>query len=48
MLNGYVGYLKKSKQGEHEPGADRIMHENPDLYFVESLEDSPNDNDTIL
>jgi four helix bundle protein len=48
MLNGYVGYLKKSKQGEHEPGADRIVHEDPDPYFVESLEDAPNDNDTIL
>src|SRR3990172_7951616 len=29
MLNGYIGYLKKSKQGEHEPGADRVVREEP-------------------
>ena len=48
MLNGYIGYLKKSKQGEHEPGADRIVREDPEPYITESLEDSTNDSDTTL
>lgn len=39
MLNGYIGYLKKSRQGEHEPGADRVVREDPEPYFTESLED---------
>ena len=47
MLNGYIGYLKKSKQGEHEPGADRIVREDPEPYITESLEDSTTD-DTAL
>ena len=47
MLNGYIGYLKKSKQGEHEPGADRIIREDPQPYFAESFEDSTTD-DTAL
>jgi four helix bundle protein len=45
MLNGYIGYLKKSKQGEHEPGADCIVCEDPELYIVESIEDSTNNSD---
>jgi four helix bundle protein len=48
MLNGYIGYLKKSKQGEHEPGVDRVVHENPAPYNVEPLEDSTDNEDTAL
>jgi len=48
MLNGYIGYLKKSKQGEHEPGADRIVREDPVPYITESFEDSTNEQDTTL
>lgn len=46
MLNGYIGYLKKSKQGEHEPGADRIVREDTEPYITESFEDSSNEQDT--
>jgi hypothetical protein len=27
MLNGYIGYLKKSKQGLNEPGANILIQE---------------------
>lgn len=47
MLNGYIGYLKKSKQGENEPGADRVVREPPGPYFTESPEDSADDNTTL-
>lgn len=42
MLNGYIAFLKKSKQGANEPGANTIISEDPALYITESLEDSPN------
>jgi four helix bundle protein len=48
MLNGYIGFLKKSKQGEHEPGADRIIREDHAPYDIESFEDSTNEQDTTL
>ncbi len=46
MLNGYIGYLKKSKQGEHEPGADRVVHEDSVPYNAEPPEDSADNEDT--
>ncbi len=48
MLNGYIAYLKKSKQGANEPGAKHVIHEGPRLYFTESLEDSNDIEDTAL
>jgi four helix bundle protein len=48
MLNGYISYLKKSKQGDSEPGANRSVHEDPNPYFIESLEDSVESEDTTL
>jgi four helix bundle protein len=48
MLNGYIAYLKKSKQGEHEPGVDRIIREDPEPYIAESSEDSTDDNPPTL
>ncbi len=39
MLNGYVGFLKKSKQGASEPGANLAVHEQPALYATESWEE---------
>lgn len=42
MLNGYIAFLKKSKQGANEPGANTIISEDPALYITESLEDSRN------
>jgi four helix bundle protein len=32
ILNGYINYLKKSKQGENEPGSSRSMHESMESY----------------
>ena len=41
MLNGYISYLKKSKQGEHEPGADHIVRDESEPYITDIVEDSP-------
>jgi four helix bundle protein len=38
MLNGYVAYLKKSKQGENEPGARISVHEDAISYLAETDE----------
>ncbi len=46
MLNGYIGYLKKSKQGLNEPGANISIQEEPAPYDAESLEDSNNSDDS--
>ena len=35
MLNGYIAYLKKSKQGANEPGANRTVREESADYFLE-------------
>lgn len=40
MLNGYIGYLKKSKKGANEPGANYAIREETEAYDAESLEDS--------
>jgi four helix bundle protein len=40
MLNGYIAYLKKSKQGLNEPGATINVRESREPYIAESLEDS--------
>jgi four helix bundle protein len=39
MLNGYIGFLKKSKQGKNEPGADHAIREDTEPYEVEPFED---------
>lgn len=38
MLNGYIAYLKKSKQGAGEPGANTIVREDSAVYVAESPE----------
>jgi four helix bundle protein len=48
MLNGYISYLKKSKQGAGEPGANHNIHEDPITYLVESGKDSESTEDTTL
>lgn len=48
MLNGYIGFLKKSKQGATEPGANLTAHEEPVLYDAVFFEDSTNTEETIL
>jgi four helix bundle protein len=45
MLNGYIGFLKKSKQGANEPGANLAIREELALYSTESFEDSTNTED---
>jgi len=48
MLNGYIGFLKKSKQGANEPGANLVVHEEPAVYSTEPFEDSNDTEDTTL
>jgi len=48
MLNGYISYLKKSKQGASEPGATHSAHEAAPTYAVESGEDSLILENTVL
>ena len=48
MLNGYISYLKKSKQGANEPGANYSVHEQADPYDVVSAEDSADSPNTVL
>jgi four helix bundle protein len=48
MLNGYISYLKKSKQGVNEPGSNTVIKEDQPLYFTEPLEDSSDLKDTAL
>ena len=38
MLNGYIAYLKRSKQGANEPGSTGAIHELPGPYSVELSE----------
>lgn len=40
MLNGYISYLKKSKQGASEPGANYSTHEDSLDYITEPDKDS--------
>jgi four helix bundle protein len=40
MLNGYIAYLKKSKQGANEPGANHYAREEPAPYIREPEDDS--------
>ena len=38
MINGYIAYLKRSKQGANEPGANYTVHELPESYIIDSPE----------
>ena len=48
MLNGYISYLKRSKQGAKEPGADYSVQAEATLYVNEAEEDVANDENTVL
>jgi four helix bundle protein len=48
MLNGYIGFLKKSKQGANEPGANYQAHEETVPYIADSFEDFQDADDTTL
>ncbi len=48
MLNGYISFLKKSKQGANEPGANLIVREETAVYSAEPFEDSTDTEETTL
>jgi len=48
MLNGYISYLKKSKQGANEPGANHANRAESAVYPLESVEDLTDSKDTTL
>lgn len=35
LINGYIGFLKKSKQGSNEPGANYVVHDMQSDYTIE-------------
>ncbi len=35
LINGYIGYLKRSKQGQNEPGANHSVHEDIAPYDID-------------
>ena len=45
IINGYVAYLKNSKIGANEPGANYFIREGPASYLIDNPEDSePSEN----
>jgi four helix bundle protein len=40
IIHGYIGYLKRSKIGEGEPGANYSTYEDPPTYLYEGIEDN--------
>jgi four helix bundle protein len=48
MLNGYISYLKKSKKGANEPGANYNVREETEPYDIEPLEDHEDSDETNL
>jgi four helix bundle protein len=47
MLNGYISYLKQSKQGAKEPGANSYVHEEASPYKAEAEDLTPGE-ETVL
>ncbi|MHB8777711.1 MAG: four helix bundle protein [Anaerolineales bacterium] len=43
LINGYIGYLKRSKQGQNEPGANHTVREDIPRYDVNPLESQKDD-----
>ena len=39
LINGYIGYLKRSKQGQNEPGANHAVREDESPYVTDLPED---------
>jgi hypothetical protein len=39
IINGYIAFLKRSKRGANEPGANQTIREDPAPYFT----DNPNE-----
>jgi four helix bundle protein len=42
LLNGYIAYLKQRKIGEHEPGANVVVHEPRAIYEIHDWNDNTN------
>lgn len=40
LINGYVGYLKRSKQGQNEPGSNHAIREDAAVYSLDPPKDS--------
>lgn len=43
LINGYIGFLKKSKQGANEPGANYAIRESSTDYIVEDNSNQSSD-----
>lgn len=43
LINGYIAFLKKSKQGANEPGANYAVREPPANYIIEDHTPMPSD-----
>ena len=43
LINGYIGYLKRSKKGQTEPGAGLSIHDEASSYDYDSTEPHPNE-----
>lgn len=43
LINGYIGYLKRSKQGQNEPGADHSVRETFPSYEIDISESTENE-----
>ena len=37
IINGYIAYLKRSKRGEKEPGANHVIKETSEEYFTDDI-----------
>jgi four helix bundle protein len=48
ILNGYIAYLKSSKQGASEPGANHHPHEDSPSQMTEPGEELAKPEDTVL
>jgi four helix bundle protein len=48
MLNGYISYLKKSKQGANEPGANYAVRDETDYYDTVPAENETDSPKTVL
>jgi four helix bundle protein len=48
LINGYIGYLKRSKKGASEPGADHAMREAAEPYITDPSSQEPEPTGTNL
>jgi len=41
IINGYIAFLKRSKRGANEPGANQTIWEDPAPYFTDNPQELP-------